>query len=58
MHSRPFANRDGPAGFGALLEGLKPDQHDALADLVEAELAAAVGPDPAPTRERTPGRSA
>jgi hypothetical protein len=44
VHSRPIANHDGPAGFGALLEGLEPDQHAALADLVEAELAAAVSP--------------
>jgi hypothetical protein len=44
VHSREVANRDGPAGFGALLEGLAPDDHRALADLVEAELAAAVAP--------------
>lgn len=42
VHSRPVANRDGPAGFGALLSGLDPEQHAALASLVEAELVAAV----------------
>jgi len=42
VHSRAVANRDGPAGFGVLLESVAPEQHAALADLVEAELVAAV----------------
>jgi Tfp pilus assembly protein PilZ len=43
VHCREFANRDGPAGFGALFPDPGRDQRRALADLVEAELASAVG---------------
>jgi len=44
VHSRDHANRNGPAGFGAFFPDASPEQRRALADLVEAELAAALGP--------------
>jgi Tfp pilus assembly protein PilZ len=42
VHSRTVANRDGPAGFGALLTGLAPEDAQAIGDLVEGELTSAV----------------
>ena len=44
VHSRSVANRDGPAGFGALLQSLDGADYRAITDLVEAALASAGAP--------------